>query len=80
MTKAQILERNAVADYELEFLRHENIRVRVYGDCAVALARTVLKGRSKGQEFGGEYPYLRVWVKRNDRWQAVATQSTSVPR
>ena len=74
--KAQVLERLNVSGYELDSLRHENIRVRVYGDCAVVVARTVLKGRYQGQEVAGEFPYLRVWIRQQGRWQAVATQST----
>ena len=79
LTRAQILERLRVPGVELESLTHENIRVRVYGDCAIATARTVLKGRFQGQDVSGEFPYLRVWLKRNGRWQAVATQSTRIP-
>jgi len=79
LTKRQILARLNVTGYELESLTHENIRVRVYGDCAVATARTVMSGRYKGQNVGGVFPYLRVWIKRQGRWQAVATQSTMVP-
>lgn len=79
LTKPQILARLDVTDYELASLTHENIRVRVFSDCAVATARTVMRGRFKGQDVSGEFPYLRVWIKRKGRWQAVATQSTMVP-
>ncbi len=79
-TKAQVLARFQVPEYELDSLRHEDIRVRVFGDCAVATGRTVVKGWYKGQDAGGEFPYMRVWIKRNGRWQGVAAQSTSIPR
>jgi ketosteroid isomerase-like protein len=80
MDKAQVLARVQSQEIELTALRHEDIRVRVYGDCAVATARTVVAGRYKGQETGGEFPYMRVWVKRQGRWQAVATQSSAIPK
>jgi ketosteroid isomerase-like protein len=80
LTKVQVLDRLNVSGYELDSLRHENIRVRIYGDCAVVLARTVLKGHYQGQEVGGEFPYLRVWIRQQGRWQAVATQSTRLPQ
>ena len=79
-TKAQVLARFQVPDYELDSLRHEDIRVRVFGNCAVAIGRTVVKGRYKGQDASGEFPYMRVWIKRNGRWQGVAAQSTSIPK
>lgn len=80
VTRAEILARLNVTGYELESLKHENIRVRLFGDCAIATARTVLRGRYQGQDVSGEFPYLRVWLRRAGRWQAVATQSTMIPR
>ncbi len=78
--KADLLARMNAPDYVLESLRHEDIRVRVFGDCAVATALTVVKGRYKGQETGGRFRYLRVWVRRDARWQAVAAQSATLPQ
>ena len=80
VTRAEILARLNVTGYELESLTHENIRVRVFGDCAIVTARTVLRGLYQGQDVSGEFPYLRVWLRRAGRWQAVATQSTMIPR
>ena len=80
LNKAEVLARMQSQEMEITSLRHEDIRVRVFGDCAVATARTVVAGRYKGQEAGGEFPYMRVWVKRQGRWQAVATQSSAIPK
>ncbi len=80
LNKAQVLARFKSPDYELESLRHEDVRVRVFGDCAVATARTVVKGRYQGKEAGGQFRYLRVWIRRQGRWQAVAAQSTTIPQ
>ncbi len=80
LNKAEVLARVKSPDIELTSLRHEDIRVRVFGDCAVATARTVVAGRYKGQETSGEFPYMRVWVKREGRWLAVATQSSAIPK
>ncbi len=43
VTKADVLARLKAADVKIESLRHEDVRVRVFGDCAVATARTVLR-------------------------------------
>jgi len=77
INKAQILARFRTPQGEIEALRHDDIKVRVFGDSAVATARTVVKGKAAGQEFAGEYPYMRVWIKRSGRWQAVAAMSSS---
>ena len=79
LTKAQVLAEFASPDYEIESLRNEDIRVRVFGDAAVATARGVVKGRYKGQDASGQFRYTRVWIRRGGRWQAVAAQSTMLP-
>lgn len=80
ITKAQILARFHAPQGEIASLRHDDIKVRVFGDSAVATARTVVKGKAAGQDFAGEYPYMRVWIKRDGRWQAVAAMSSSAPK
>jgi hypothetical protein len=49
---------------------NEDIRVRVFGDVAVATACGMAKGRYKGQDPSGQFRYTRIWVKRNGQWQA----------
>ncbi len=80
LNKVQVLARVTSPDFELESLRHEDVRVRVFGEAAVATGLTVVKGRYKGQDAGGRFRYLRVWIRREGRWQAVAGQSTPVPQ
>jgi ketosteroid isomerase-like protein len=65
-------------EFELDSIRHEDIRVRVFGDCAVVHAITVVKGRFRGADAGGRYRYIRVWARRAGKWQAVAGQSTTI--
>jgi ketosteroid isomerase-like protein len=55
----------------------DQLAVRIYGDTAVVTGRTSPRGRTaQGQPITGQYRYLRVWVKRQGRWQAVAFQGT----
>jgi len=77
LSRAQVLSQQKTPEQVIEVLRHENIRVRVFGDCAVVFAVTVMKGQYKGTAFAGEYPYMRVWTRRQGKWLAVATQSSS---
>lgn len=77
ISRAQVLAEQKIPDRVIEVLRHDNIRVRVFGDSAVVFAVTVMKGTYKGKAFAGEFPYMRVWVRRAGRWLAVATQSSS---
>lgn len=57
----------------------DDLAVRFYGDTAVVTGRTTPRGRnSQGQPISGQFRYLRVWVKRQGRWQAVAFQGTRI--
>jgi uncharacterized protein (TIGR02246 family) len=57
----------------------DDLAVRIYGDTAVVTGRSTPKGRNaKGEPIRGQYRYLRVWVNRDGRWQAVAFQGTRI--
>jgi hypothetical protein len=62
-----------------EALDVDDLAVRVYGETAVVTGRTTPRGTTaKGQPMTGRYRFLRVWVKRRGRWQAVAFQGTRI--
>jgi ketosteroid isomerase-like protein len=62
-----------------EALAVDDLAVRLYGDTAVVTGRTSPKGwNAKGEPIGGQYRFLRVWVKRDRRWQVVAFQGTRI--
>jgi ketosteroid isomerase-like protein len=58
----------------------DDLGIRVYGDVAVVTGRSSWKGRSRGksQFADAQYRFTDVLVKRNGRWQAVATQATAI--
>jgi ketosteroid isomerase-like protein len=57
----------------------DELAIRIYGDTAVVTGRTSPKGlNAQGQPISGRYRYLRVWVKRQGRWQAVAFEGTRI--
>lgn len=78
ITKADVLARMQATDVNMESLRHEQVRVRVFGDAAVATAVSMVSARYQGKEVGGRFRYTRVWIKRHGRWVYVAAQSTAV--
>ena len=80
LDKKQTMAELASPDYELQSLVNEDIRVRLFGDVAVATARGTAKGRYKGQDASGQFRYTRIWVKREGQWQAVAAQATMIPQ
>jgi ketosteroid isomerase-like protein len=80
-TKAQWLADHRAGRTRLEYSRPDDIQVRIYGDTAVALYHLRAKGRLAGRELAeGEIRGMRVFVRRNGRWQCVAAQFTRVQR
>jgi ketosteroid isomerase-like protein len=56
----------------------EEEQIRTYGDVAVHSTLLTLGGRYGGQAQQGRYRALVVWVRRDGRWQQVASQLTPV--
>lgn len=56
----------------------DDIIVRVYGDTAVVIGSDTEKSVYQGENSSGRYAFTDVFVKRDGRWQAVASQSTKI--
>jgi uncharacterized protein (TIGR02246 family) len=56
------------------------MKVRVFGDSAIVTGSDTGKSTSKGKEVVEKYLWTDVFVRRNGRWQAVASQSTKIAR
>ena len=57
-------------------LDFDEARVRIYGDTAVLTGRRQIK-TEQGQ---GQLRFMHIFVKRQSRWQMVASQVTSIPQ
>ena len=65
-------------DLKFQSIVVSDLTIHVYGKTAVAAGTATLKGSFKGQDISGTYRYTDVWVKRNGKWQVVASQATKV--
>ena|SRR5450755_824308 len=54
------------------------MKVRVFGNTAVVTGSDTEKSTYKGKDSSGKYVWTDVWVMRDGRWQAVASQSVKV--
>jgi hypothetical protein len=71
-TAANITNATYVADeYTVRFLDPNT---------AVMTHRAVEKGLNKGKEYNDQHRSIHVWVKRDGRWQVVASQATPIPQ
>ena len=75
IARADMLAQIGSADYEPESIVNDVRRVSVFGDVAVVTAQGTARGRYKGQRADMVFLYTRIWVKRDDTWQAVAAHA-----
>jgi hypothetical protein len=61
-------------------LKSEGLRVRIYGDTAVVSGSFAVRGRVGTHELNGTDRFLTVYVKRQGRWQQVASQASRIDR
>jgi len=59
-----------------EQMDSDDVRIRAYGDTAIATALTRTKGKFMGQDFTTQERATDVLVKRDGRWQIVFSQLT----
>lgn len=58
----------------------DDVKVRVYADVGVVTGRATDKGWYRAPNLSGRYRFTDVFVRREGRWQAVASQGTRMAR
>ena len=56
----------------------EDVKIHIDGDMAVVTSMGAQRGQRFDRDPKVRFRYTDVWVKRNGRWQALASQSTRV--
>jgi Domain of unknown function (DUF4440) len=74
--KAKELALARTFDQQVDSSRLDDFIVKVYRDTAVVWFTQYLVGPVQGKPTEVQYQYMDVWVVRDGRWQAVASQST----
>ena len=64
--------------YSVDSMVLDDISVNVYGDAAVSFTSQQEKSRYAGKERSGHYHFTDVWVRRDGRWQVVASHGSRV--
>lgn len=78
LTKEQVMKELGSGDRRIESGSVDDLRVRVFGNTAVVTGRSELSGTYQGKRASVTQRFTDVFVKRNGRWQAVASQGTQV--
>jgi ketosteroid isomerase-like protein len=77
--KADIIQGLKNSEAVIEPFETEDVVVRVYGNTAILTGRFTQKATYKGQTFTGQFRYTDVYVKRENRWQAVSAHASRIP-
>ncbi len=80
ITKAQALADLKSGDNKIESITLGEMKVRVFGNTAIVTGSDDEKSSYKGKDTGGHYTWTDVFVKRQGRWQAAASQGTLMPQ
>jgi ketosteroid isomerase-like protein len=78
LTKAQVMQELGSGDRRIESGSVDDLKVRTYGDIAIVTGRSVLSGTYQGKRARVTQRFTDVFVKRDGRWQAVASKGTQV--
>lgn len=79
MHKAEYMKWIVAPEQKADHLYDEGLTVQVYGDAAVATGIYRETGTNKGKAYTIRSRFTDTWIKRNDTWKCVASQSTLLP-
>jgi hypothetical protein len=77
-TKAEVLASFQADTRHWTHASSDDYRIRIYGQTAVVVGRWQAAGVNNGQAFDYASRYISMWVWRDNRWQIVSDQSTTI--
>ena len=78
ITKSELLRRVASSTSFLDPYTFDEIALHKFEEAAIVIGRLSGQMRDSDGVRDVKQRYMRVYVKRNERWQAVATQVTKI--
>ena len=79
LTKQQVMQESFESDdRKIEAMAVDDVKVRTFGDTAVATGRTRATGSYRGTSASVVLRFTDVFVRRDGRWQAVASHGSTV--
>lgn len=78
MTRADGLARRKAGAVKFTAFTQDDYKVHVAGDTAIVTGRSTIKGIRDGKDWTGQERWTDVFVRRNGRWQAVASHSSRI--
>lgn len=76
--KAWVMNLLSSGAVRFESIANNNVRIRVYENCALWTSKTTVTEVYNGKATQGDYLWLRLWSNAKGKWQIVAFQSTTI--
>jgi len=76
LTKPQMLEYLKSSGVKMTYLHSDVVEVRSYGNVALYIDRTTIKGEANGKPFDRVVRFVRVFVKQPGGWQVEYAQAS----
>ena len=76
--KAETLQSYQSGKRRWDYANSDDYRVTLHGDVAILIGRWEGRGENDGERFDYIARFMSVFVRRDDVWQLVADQSTSI--
>lgn len=67
-------------EFKAEVFDPRDMKVHVYGSCAVVTGVTEVKGTYRGKKFQDQFRWTDTFVERNGKWRIVASQATPIAK
>lgn len=80
ITKAEADAEMKAGSIKIESFKIDDLKVKVFGDTAIAYGLETEKSTFKGTDSSGQYRFTDVFVKQGGSWKAVATHVTKVQK
>lgn len=78
LTKEQWLARYASGDLQYDSFTWDDVRVRVYGDAAIATGRQAQTGTYRGSDITAQFRATLVFVRPSGRWLLAGLQLSPI--
>jgi ketosteroid isomerase-like protein len=78
-SKSEFLASIKAPDYKPSQVVTEQTSVQVYGNAAVVTGTFRVKGSENGKPYVRRERFTDTWIKINETWQCVASQTTLIP-
>jgi ketosteroid isomerase-like protein len=78
-SKSEFLGSIKAPDYKPAQVITEQSNVQVYGNAAVVTGVFRVKGIENGRPYTRRERFTDTWIKQNETWQCVASQTTLIP-